>query len=96
MSPVKSYDPGRIQATATAFTDAYDSIATALGALESEVSRLRSSWNGEASDAYDATQAQWTARLAEMNRILGLAASAAGASAERYRRAQSKIEARWA
>lgn len=96
MSPVKSYDPGRIRGAAAAVEEANRSIADALDALEAEVSRLRSAWSGDASDAYDTAQAQWSARLAEMNRILGLAASAAATSADRYGRGQSKIQARWA
>lgn len=96
MSPVKSYDPGRIRGAAAAVHDANSGIADALDALDAEVSTLRAAWSGEASDAYDLAQAQWSARLAEMNRILALAAAAAANSAERYAQGRSKIEARWA
>ncbi|WP_314424872.1 WXG100 family type VII secretion target [uncultured Microbacterium sp.] len=96
MSPVKSYDPGRIRGVAAAVGEANRSIAEALDALDAEVSTLRAAWSGEASDAYDAAQAQWSARLTEMNRILALASGAAANSAERYARGRSKIEARWA
>lgn len=96
MSPVKSYDPGRIRGVAAAVDSANRGIVDALDALDTEVSQLRAAWSGEASDAYDAAQAQWTARLSEMNRILGLAAAAADSSAERYGRGQAKIAARWA
>jgi WXG100 family type VII secretion target len=96
MSPVKSFDPGRIRGAAAVVDGANRSIRDALDALDAEVSQLRSAWSGEASDAYDAAQAQWMARLSEMNRILGLAASAADSSAERYGRGQAKIQSRWA
>lgn len=96
MSPVKSYDPERIRGAAVAIKESSRNIADALDALDARVSTLRAAWSGEASEAYDAAQAQWSVQLAEMNRILTQAATAGENSADRYARGRAKIEARWA
>ncbi len=70
-------------------------IAQTLEALDVEVSTLRQNWSGDASEAYDATHAQWLRNFSEMNRILYSASSAAANSTEAYANARSKIHARW-
>ena len=45
-------------------------IAEELRTLDEKVARLRSEWSGDASDAYDAAQREWTTCLDEMGRIL--------------------------
>lgn len=96
MSPVKSYDPGRIRGAVTAIEEANRGIADALDVLDTKVTTLRAAWTGEASDAYDAAQVEWTARLAEMNKILAQAAVAGANSADRYARGRNKLRERWA
>ncbi|MFG6445653.1 WXG100 family type VII secretion target [Microbacterium sp. P06] len=46
------------------------SIAETLRDLDDRVSKLRSAWSGDASDAYDRAQRDWTASLDELGRIL--------------------------
>ncbi len=41
-----------------------------LAALDSEVDRLRSSWNGDARRSYERAQAEWTAALSQMKALL--------------------------
>jgi WXG100 family type VII secretion target len=41
-----------------------------LTALDDEAARLRSSWSGEARDAYDGAHRVWSAELAEMKDAL--------------------------
>lgn len=95
MPPIKSYDPSRLQATAVALTQASSGIADELDRLDAEVETLRASWDGEAALAYSTAQAQWTARLTEMNRILALAVRAMSSTAERQSQTRAKISARW-
>ncbi|WP_296193853.1 WXG100 family type VII secretion target [uncultured Microbacterium sp.] len=45
-------------------------IKSQLEQLESEVGKLRSSWNGEAQVAYDDAQRKWTQSLTELNSLL--------------------------
>lgn len=95
MPPIKSYDPARLQATASALNDANSGIADELDRLSVQVETLRSTWDGEASLAYSTAQAQWTARLTEMSRILALAVTAMSKTAERQSQARAKISALW-
>lgn len=41
-----------------------------LDALDSEVSRLRSSWDGEAQRAYDRAQREWSTAIGSMKALL--------------------------
>lgn len=95
MSPVKKFNPGRIQGAAAEIAGANRAIIDSLEALDREVRTLRSHWNGAASDAYDIAQAQWGTQLSEMNRILAAASAAATNAGERYSSGRSKIERRW-
>lgn len=45
-------------------------IKSQLEQLESEVGKLRSSWNGEAQTAYDEAQRKWTQSLTALNTLL--------------------------
>ncbi|MFG6402276.1 MULTISPECIES: WXG100 family type VII secretion target [unclassified Microbacterium] len=45
-------------------------IRTRLEELESQVGKLRASWDGEAQTAYDQAQAQWTQSLGRLNELL--------------------------
>jgi WXG100 family type VII secretion target len=45
-------------------------LARVLDELDAEVSTLRAGWSGEASDAYDRAQRQWTSQLQEFTHYL--------------------------
>ncbi|WP_159501998.1 WXG100 family type VII secretion target [Microbacterium sp. 18062] len=63
-----------------------------LATLDEKVSNLRSEWSGEASDAYDRAQRQWTANLQELNRILREYSDRIVDIDARYREASRTIE----
>lgn len=63
-----------------------------LTALDEKVSKLRSEWSGEASDAYDHAQREWTASLQELNRILREYSDRIVDIDARYREASRTIE----
>lgn len=66
-------------------------IAEELRTLDEKVARLRSEWSGDASDAYDAAQREWTTCLDEMGRILHEYSERVSDIDARYRQATQTI-----
>lgn len=46
-------------------------IESALGELDSKVSQLKASWDGDAKVAYEQAQREWNKQINEMNALLG-------------------------
>lgn len=66
-------------------------IAEELRTLDEKVARLRGEWSGDASDAYDSAQREWTACLDEMGRILQEYSERVSDIDARYRQATQTI-----
>lgn len=81
----------RLQGLAGSLRVANGQIQEELDALDRAVAILQSRWSGEAQDAYDEAQSSWTARLAEMNRVLSRITSHVSTADEAYRAASRKI-----
>lgn len=66
-----------------------------LDALDQEVATLRGKWTGEASDAYDRAQRDWTARLTALNELLAEHRNQTVRAQEIFQDARKKNEALW-
>jgi WXG100 family type VII secretion target len=85
-----------------AITDAVARLGTAeagigatLSALDEQVARLRGRWSGEASDAYDRAQQEWTTAIRELNELLAQATASLTAARDGFRAAEDANIARW-
>jgi early secretory antigenic target protein ESAT-6 len=65
-----SVDPAQVSALAGQIRTGANGIRSQLDTLESEVGKLRASWDGQAQQAYDEAQRKWTQSLTEMNALL--------------------------
>jgi WXG100 family type VII secretion target len=66
-----------------------------LDELDSEVSTLRSRWNGEASAAYDRAQETWTVQLRDLTQYLQYARGRAANAQEIFAEAKSRNQQIW-
>ena len=66
-----------------------------LSTLDEEAARLRSSWTGEASAAYDRAHADWTRSLSALNAALDRSASAAENAVGRHLAARAEVAKLW-
>lgn len=65
-----SVRPEQVIALSQQIRGGANGIKSQLETLESEVGKLRSSWNGEAQHAYDDAQRKWTQSLVALNTLL--------------------------
>jgi WXG100 family type VII secretion target len=65
-----SVNSGQVSALAGQIRNGARGIRSQLDTLESEVGKLRASWDGQAQQAYDEAQRKWTQSLTEMNELL--------------------------
>lgn len=70
-------------------------IETELSTLDEQAARLRSSWTGEASAAYDRAHAEWTTSLSALNAALDRSASAAENAVNRHLAARAEVADLW-
>jgi WXG100 family type VII secretion target len=68
-------------------------IGEALSTLEAAVSKLEGQWDGAARAAYSDAQQQWTARFADMKRLLTAIADATDEIASGYENADAAAAA---
>ena len=66
-----SVNPAQVTALAGQIRTGAQGIKTELDTLESEVGKLRASWDGEAQLAYDQAQREWTKSLTALQELLG-------------------------
>ncbi|MDY0829889.1 WXG100 family type VII secretion target [Microbacterium sp. BG28] len=65
-----SVRPEQVIALSQQIRGGANGIKSQLETLESEVGKLRSSWNGEAQNAYDDAQRKWNQSLIALNTLL--------------------------
>lgn len=65
-----SVDPGQLSALSGQIRTGANGIKSQLEQLESEVGKLRASWDGQAQTAYDDAQRKWTQSLTALNTLL--------------------------
>ena len=76
--------------------DAIRQYANLLDALDQEVSTLRDKWTGEASDAYDRAQREWSAKLVALNELLAEHRNTSVKAQEIFQDTRRKNESLWA
>lgn len=70
-----SVRPEQVVSLAGQISTGANGIRERLEQLDSEVSKLRSSWDGSAQVAYDEAQVKWNKSLTELNQLLQKIAS---------------------
>jgi len=66
-----SVNPAQVTALAGQIRTGANGIKAELDTLESEVGKLRASWDGEAQQSYDQAQREWTKSLTALQELLG-------------------------
>ncbi|MFD8598511.1 WXG100 family type VII secretion target [Kitasatospora sp. NPDC059646] len=70
-------------------------IQSQLDDLKSGVQRIASSWEGAAQQGYQARQAQWDAKAADLQQVLGQIAGALDNAAQSYQNTEKQNEGLW-
>lgn len=71
-----SVKPAQVTELASQIRSGATGIQSQLDDLDSEVSKLRESWSGDAQDSYNTAHAEWTKSLQSMNELLQRIAAA--------------------
>jgi 6 kDa early secretory antigenic target len=79
-----SVTPAQVTALSQQIRGGAQGIKSQLDTLESEVSKLRASWDGGAQQAYDEAQRKWTQSLTSMQALLEQIASKTDEIAQTY------------
>ncbi|WP_194763197.1 WXG100 family type VII secretion target [Microbacterium sp. UFMG61] len=66
-----------------------------LDGLEADISELNDLWTGQANQAFDRAQREWSACAADMRSALISAATAAARTQARSREAEAQVAALW-
>ncbi|MFI1522595.1 WXG100 family type VII secretion target [Kitasatospora cineracea] len=70
-------------------------IQNQLDDLKAGVQRIASSWEGAAQQGYQARQAQWDAKAADLQQVLARIASALDNAAQSYQQTEKSNESIW-
>lgn len=70
-------------------------IRSELEQLDAAVSKLRGSWSGQAQEAYDTAQRQWTQSLTELNLLLEQIAGKTDEMAQLYTQSDNQSATRF-
>lgn len=79
-----SVNPAQVSALAGQIRTGSTGIKTELDTLESEVGKLRASWDGEAQVAYDTAQREWNKSLVALQELLTQIASKTDEISQQY------------
>jgi early secretory antigenic target protein ESAT-6 len=79
-----SVSPAQVSSLAGQIRNGSQGIRTQLSSLESEVSKLRSSWGGDAQQSYDAAQKSWSQSVTQMQELLSQIASKTESMSQQY------------
>lgn len=70
-------------------------IQSQLDELKAGVQRIAASWEGSAQQGYQARQAQWDAKAADLQQVLGQIATSLDNAAQSYQSTESKNAQVW-
>ena len=91
-----SVNPAQVTALAGQIRSGAQGIRSQLDTLESEVSKLRASWGGEAQQSYDAAQRKWNQSVAEMQQLLSQVATKTEEISQQYVQSDNSSASRFA
>lgn len=90
-----SFDSNRHEALLVSLRAATNAIGAELDALERQAVTLRSSWSGEARDAYDDAQNAWSACMQVFHGVLSDTNIVAASAGESLRQAEQAVTSLW-
>ncbi|MDR6689535.1 WXG100 family type VII secretion target [Microbacterium sp. 1154] len=91
-----SFDSDRHEALLVSLRVATNAIGAELDALERKANTLRSSWSGEARDAYDEAQNAWSACMRGFHGVLSDTNIVAASAGDSLRQAEQAVRSLWA
>ncbi|MDQ1111890.1 WXG100 family type VII secretion target [Microbacterium testaceum] len=91
-----SFDSDRHESLLVSLRAATNAIGAELDALERQATTLRSSWSGEARDAYDEAQDAWSACRRVFYGVLSGTDIVAASAGDSLRRAEQAVRSLWA
>jgi len=91
-----SVNPGQVAALASQIRTGSTGIKTELDTLESEVGKLRASWDGEAQVAYDTAQREWSKSLTALQDLLTQIAGKTDEISQQYTKSDQTSSQRFA
>ncbi len=90
-----SFDSDRHADLLASLRAATNAIEAKLDALEYEVATLRSSWTGDAHDAFDEAQNRWSTCMRVLHGVLSDANIVAESAGESLREAEQAVRSLW-
>jgi early secretory antigenic target protein ESAT-6 len=91
-----SVNPAQVSALAGQIRSGSQNIKSTLENLESEVNKLKGAWSGEALEAYNQAQRNWTVSVTEMNQLLSQIASKTEEISQQYTQTDNSAAGRFA
>ena len=91
-----SVNPAQVSALAGQSRSGSQNIKSTLDNLESEVNKLKGAWSGEALEAYNQAQRNWTASVNEMQQLLTQIAGKTEEISQQYTQTDSSAAGRFA
>lgn len=91
-----SFDSDRHEALLVSLRAATTTIGVEVEALERKANTLRSSWSGEARDAYDEAQNAWSACMRVFHGVLSDTNIVAASAGDSLRQAEQAVRSLWA
>jgi early secretory antigenic target protein ESAT-6 len=95
MAELLEFDPASFQNLVASLRASTREIQQRLEALDAEVSRLKDSFTGAASEAYQRAQSEWRAQLSAMNDTLDRAAAVVAESGDAFAQTDKKAARSW-
>ncbi|MEV4559710.1 WXG100 family type VII secretion target [Kitasatospora sp. NPDC049285] len=86
---------GTIQNAGSEVRQTASRIQSQLDDLKSGVQRIANTWEGAAQQGYQARQAQWDAKAADLQQVLGQIASALDNAAQSYQQTENQNSQIW-
>lgn len=84
-----------IQSASSEVRQTASRIQSQLDELKAGVQRIASSWQGSAQEGYQARQAQWDAKAADLQQVLGQIATALDNAAQSYQQTEQQNANVW-
>jgi len=86
---------GGLSAAAADIQASANNLESRLAELDRSLQPLRANWSGEASSAYEAAKAKWTAALTDMKALLADVGRAVSTSGDEYQSTERANASRW-
>jgi WXG100 family type VII secretion target len=86
---------GELESARNSIQTTWTNISREMEELKRYLQPMAETWTGDASSAYQASQAKWDRSMSDLNQVLNQIGVALGTSNENYQAGEAKNRARW-